>query len=192
MVDASSPPPPDAPSDNAINRAVRSVSLLARRLTTGVAVLAVASAGAGGFLWILLWWPLSVRLLPLLGTSISFVVLLAPATVLGLFYQGLRDLLALPDRISERTSRTLSQTTASAQTVATRTTSGALGRLWGLLTEMWALRRTLLENKALLVRYGALIRFVNPGFLLLVVLSAGTTLLLIPIACGAGLFTLVL
>jgi hypothetical protein len=46
--------------------------------------------------------------------------------------------------------------------------------------QIWALRGVLLENRALLVRYGALIRFVNPGFLLLVVGAAVVTGLLVP------------
>jgi hypothetical protein len=71
--------------------------------------------------------------------------------------------------------------------VTTDPRTGLLGRLWGVLKQIWALRSVLQENRALLVRYGALIRFVNPGFLLLVVLSAALTLLLVPVAALAGL-----
>jgi hypothetical protein len=46
----------------------------------------------------------------------------------------------------------------------------------------------LLENRALLVRYGALLRFLNPGFLLLVVGVTVATGLLVP---GALLAVLV-
>jgi hypothetical protein len=73
----------------------RTVAALARRLSRGVAVLTVGSATAGLLLWGLLWWPPRLNLSLVLGAGLTAVLLLAPAVVLGLFYQGLRDLLAL-------------------------------------------------------------------------------------------------
>jgi len=161
-----------ASSDGRLARAAQSLAALARRLTGSVAVLAGTSAGAGLLLWGLLWWPVPLRLLPLLGAAATLGVLLAPAAVLGLFYQGLRDLGALPARLSEHTTRTVERSGAAAESI-TADASGRLGRLWRLVKEIWALRRVLLDHRALLVRYGALIRFVTPGFLVLVLL-AGT------------------
>jgi hypothetical protein len=174
-------------ADGRLVRAARTLATLARRLSWGVAVLAGASAGAGATLWGLLWWPLSPTLGSLLGAGVTLVLLLGPAAVLGLFYVGLRDLLALPARLSERGGRTVEQSADVLRSVATDQRAGLLGRLWGVLRQIWALRSVLQENRALLVRYGALVRFVNPGFLLLVVLSAALTLLLVPVAAVAGL-----
>lgn len=174
-------------SDGRLVRAARTLATLARRLSWGVAVLAGASAGAGGTLWGLLWWPLSPTLGGLLGAAGTGVLFLGPAAVLGLFYVGLRDLLALPARLSERGSQTMEQSADALRSVVTDPRAGLLGRLWGVLKQIWALRSVLQENRALLVRYGALVRFVNPGFLLLVVLAAALTLLLIPVAAVAGL-----
>jgi hypothetical protein len=163
---------------------------LAQRLTTGVAVLAGASAGAGALLWGLLWWPPSGNLLVWVGAAGSLIVLLAPAALLGLFYQGLRELHALPDRMRERTDRTLEESADAVRTAQGEKTEGWIGRGWGLLRRVWALRTVLLENRALLMRYGALVRFVTPGFVLLVVGAAAVSFLLVPVAVGAGLIVL--
>ncbi len=180
----------DPPPNGRLARTARTAAALARRLRGGVAGAAALSAGAGLFLWALLWWPPSMRLGPLFGAAATLVLLLGPAAVLGLFYQGLSDLLALPDRLSERTTRTVEQSTEAARSVAGSDASGVLGRLWGLGKQIWALRSVLLENRALLLRYGALLRFVTPGFLLLVVLAAGLSLLLVPLAALVGIATL--
>ena len=123
-----------------------------------------------------------------MGTTL--LVLLAPAAVLGLFVQGLHDLLTLPDRLSERTAETVDQSAKAMRTATTDAPDGILGRLWTLVRQIWALRTVLSENRALLLRYGALLRFVTPGFLLLVVLAAGLSPLLVPVAAGAGLIVL--
>jgi hypothetical protein len=180
----------DSASDNRLARAARTGAALARRLQTGVAVLAGAATGAGLLLWGLLWWPPALRLLPLVGAGTTLLVLLAPAAVLGLFIQGLHDLLALPDRLSERTAETVDQSAEAVRATTTDAPDGILGRLWGLVQQIWALRTVLSENRALLVRYGALLRFLTPGFLLIVALAAGLSLLLVPGAALAGLLTL--
>jgi hypothetical protein len=112
--------------------------------------------------------------------------LVGPAAVLALFYQGLRDLRALPERLAERAARTAEQSAEAVKAAAGGTADGLLGRLWGLVRQIWALRTVLTENRALLVRYGALLRFVTPGFLLLVALAAGASLVLVPVAALAG------
>lgn len=169
---------------------VRSIATLAQRLIKAVAVLAATSGGAGVLLWGLLWWPLGDGLLLLFGAATSLVVLLAPGVILGLFYQGLRELRALPDRMAERTDRTLSESAEAARSVRAEAADTWSGRLWGILKRVWALRAVLLENRALLVRYGALLRFVTPGFVLLVVGATAVSFLLIPVSLGAGLVVL--
>jgi hypothetical protein len=187
--------PPSTPSspdtaDSRLVRTVRTAAALARRLTTAVAVLMGTAAGAGLLLWALLWWPPSLRPLPLVGAGATLLVLLAPAAVLGLFYQGLHDLLALPDRLSARTARTAEQSAEAVRAATTDASAGLIGHLWDLIKQIWALRTVLAENRALLLHYGALLRFVTPGFLLLVALAAGLSLLLVPVAAIAGLVVL--
>ena len=171
---ASSP----AHDEGRLVRTARAAAALADRLTTGVAVLASFSAGAGLLLWGLLWWPPSGTLSSLFGAAGTLVLLLSPAAVLTLFYLGLRDLLTLPERLSTRTARTVEQSAEAVRAATSEASTGLLGRLWGLVKHIWALRGVLLENRALLVRTGALVRFANPGFLLLVVAATIATGLL--------------
>jgi len=173
--------------DGRLVRAARTLATLAHRLSSGVAVLAGSSAGAGLLLWGLLWWPVPLRPSSLLWAAATLGAFLAPAAILGLFYQGLRDLWALPDRLAEHTSRTISQSGETVASVTAGSPAGRIGRLWRIVKQIWALRRVLLDHRALLVRYGTLIRFLTPGFLLLVVLAAGLSLLLLPVAALAGL-----
>ena len=127
---SSSSSPPN--EDGRLVRTARAAAALAERLTTGVAVLAGVSAGAGLLLWGILWWPPSGHVSSLLGAAATFVPLLGPAAVLALFYQGLRDLSALPDRLSDRTTRTVEQSTDTFRSVTTETPPGLFGRLGGV------------------------------------------------------------
>jgi hypothetical protein len=174
-----SPPYSDSTNGRLVQTA-RTVAALARRLSRGVAVLTVGSATAGLLLWGLLWWPPRLTLSTLLGASLTGGLLLGPAAVLGLFYQGLRDVLALPQRLSDRTRRTVDQSAEAARSVADDRYDGLLGRAWGIVKQIWRLRTVLTENRDLLLRYGLLVRFLNPGFLLLVVGATLLSLLLIP------------
>lgn len=113
-------------------QAARAAASLAARLATGAGILAGASAGAGLLLWGLLWWPVSSRLVSLAGAAVTFVLVLGPSAILALFYLGLRDLQALPDRLADRTSRTIEQSAEAAAAVASGpSASGLFGRLWG-------------------------------------------------------------
>jgi hypothetical protein len=171
---------PASNDEGRLVRTARAAAALADRLTTGVAVLAGLSAGAGLLLWGLLWWPPSEALSSLFGAAGTLVLLLSPAAVLTLFYLGLRDLLALPGRLSTRTARTVEQSAETVRAATSGAPTGLLGRLWRIVKHVWALRGVLLENRALLVRTSALVRFANPGFLLLVVAATVATGLLVP------------
>ena len=190
MSDSSRSPSSADASDSRLVQAAQRVSSIARRLTRGVAVLTGASAGAGLLLWALFWWPLSWRLGSFLGAAVTLVFLLGPAAVLVLFYQGLRDLQALPERLAERATRTAEQSAEAVRSATAGAPRGWIGRLWEVVRQIWALRTVLSENRALLLRYGALLRFVTPGFLLLVVGAAGLSLVLVPVAVVAGLVVL--
>lgn len=183
--------PSNAEDDRRVVRLARTLAMIAQRLTTAVGGLALTSALAGGGLWALLWWPVPLRLSPVVGAALTFTVLLGPAVVLGLFYMGLYDLLALPDRISDHASRT-AQASTDAYHAATAETEGRFGWLRRLLLRIWSLRSLLLEHRALLLRYGAMLRMLTPAFLLLVLLAGVLSLLLIPVAAGAVLIALLL
>jgi hypothetical protein len=177
----------DPTADGRLLRAARAGAALARRLTTAVRRLAFLSAASGLGLWGLLWWPLPVQGESVLWAGAGLLVLLAPAAVLGLFYVGLRDLLALPDRLAARTTDTIDQSATAARTLSNGEAESVWGRLRRIVREIWQLRRVLLDNRALLVRYGMLLRVLTPGFLVLGAGAVLASLLLVPIAVGAGL-----
>lgn len=185
----SSAPDSGSTADGRLLRAARAGAALARRLTTAVRYLAFASAAAGVGLWGLLWWPLPGQGWSVLWSGAGLLVLLAPAAVLELFYAGLRDLLALPDRLAVRTTDTIDQSAATARTLSDDAAVGLWDCLCSIVWEIWQLRRVLLDNRALLARYGALLRVLTPGFLGLGAGAALISLLLVPIAVGAGLLT---
>lgn len=191
MIDSSTKPNRKE-AERGLLRTVQAAATLARRLAGGVAVLAVLSAAAAGVLWGVLWWPPALRPFSIMSAALTLALLLGPAVVLGLFWIGLHDLLALPDRVAERTRRTVEQSAAAAQSVTVDDASGVIGRTWHVLKQIWALRSVLLENRMLLVRYGTLLRFLHPAFLLLVVAAVVASLILIPIAGSALLLAWVL
>lgn len=182
------PDSPDGPQETNSNRILGTAATLARHLTRAVGALALSSALAGTVLWGLLWWPVSLRVGSLVGATLTLIFLLSPAAVLGLFYAGLRDLAALPDRLSTHASRTAEASTATYH-VATDSADTWWDRLRRFIRELWSLRSLLADHRALLMRYGATLRLVTPGFLLLVVGAAGAAVLLV---LGAVLALLVI
>jgi len=188
---APSDPPNDAPQDTRTGRIFGTAASLARHLMRATGWLMLTAALAGSTLWLVVWWPLSLRSGTLVGAGLTLLLLLAPAAVLGLFYTGLRDLAALPDRLSTGVSETM-----DASVESYRAATDASDSWWGwgrrLLRRIWALRSLLADHRALLVRYGMMLRLVTPGFLLLVVLAVGATVILVPAAGGALLLAWIL
>ena len=182
-------PSPSSASQGRAYQVARTLAGLARRLSRAVAILGLTSGLAGLVLWLLIWWPPELQFWTVLWAVVTAIPLLGPAAILGLFYQGLSDVLALPERLSKRGSRTVEQSKEAVRAV-TVDTSGFGGRVWAVLRQIWALRTVLLENRALLLQYGAILRFLTPGFLLIVVLAAAVSLLLLPLAAVAGLVAL--
>ena len=169
-----------------MDRIVGTAATLARHLMRAVGGLTLTAVLAGGVLWIVLWMPESLRPGALVGAGLGLIVLLAPAAVLGLFYAGLRDLAALPDRLSAGVSQPMD---ASAESYRAATDPSDSWSGWGrrLLRRIWALRSLFGEHRALLVRYGMMLRLLTPGFLLLVV---GAALATVVLASGAVLAVL--
>lgn len=189
MSDASSPS--ESEDEGQVVRLARTAALLARRITSAVGGLTVASALSGSVLWGLLWWPVPLELSPLVGAALTLLVLLGPAVVLGLFYLGLHDLLSLPERVSDHASRT-AQASTEAYRAAIAEAEGRFGWLRRLLLRIWSLRSLLLEHRALLLRYGAMLRMLTPAFLLLVLLAGAVSLLLLPLTVLAVLVAVLL
>ena len=176
---APSDPPDDAPQDTRAGRALGTAASLARHLMRATWGLMLTAALAGSTLWLVVWWPLSLRSGTLVGAGLTLLLFLAPAAVLGFFYAGLRDLAALPERLSTGVSETVDASVASYRAATDASDSWWE---WGrrLVGRLWTLRSLLTEHRALLVRYGMMLRVATPGFLLLVVGAALTTVVLAP------------
>ncbi len=172
---------PDDSQETSANRILGTAVRLARPLVRAVGCVALTATVAGGTLWTVVWWPVPIRAGSIVGAGLALAVLLVPAAVLGLFYAGLRDLAALPDRLSERAAQTVEASTGTYR-AATDSSASWWDRLRRLLKRIWSLRSLVAEHRALLVRYGAMLRLVTPGFLLLVGLAAGAAVLLVPAA----------
>lgn len=181
---ASSPFPEKGMTESRSARVAQLGASLAQGLSTGIRRLTYVAVSAAVVLWAALFVPTSLHPTDLLLGGMTLVGLLSPATILGLSYVGLRDLLALPNRLAIRTSASLDQSVETARALSDDAPSGLWDRLKHVLRQIWALRHVLLENRALLTRYGTLLRFLTPGFLLLTILAVVATLML---AVGAAL-----
>ena len=148
------------------------LSHLAMRLTQSVGWFTAASAVLGvGSWWVLFGgWP-TYAVLQFLAFVFG-IALLLPAAILALFYQGLRDLVALPKRIRDQIEADKEAAQEAAGVVLPdKKKQKSRGRLWRFVKGMWALRKAITDSKGLLIRYGAMIRFITP-FSILAVLAA--------------------
>jgi len=190
MMESPSDPALDAPESGGTSIIARAASL-SRHLMRAVGILTGIAALAGGTLWGVLWGYAPFQTGAVVGPILTLALLLTPAAVLGLFYTGLRDLAALPNRVTTGVSDTMDASVASY-----RTATDASDSWWGwgrhLLRRIWSLRSLLADHRALLVRYGMMLRVVTPGFLLLVLGAALITGLLVPLAALALLLTWIL
>ena len=169
---------------------IATLARLAGWLVRGVGAFAVASLLAGLGTWWTLFggWP-AYGLAQLLAVGLGGLLLL-PAAVLALFYQGLRDLMALPERL--RGQLDLDKDAASQAARAVRPSPKKGNRLWRFVKGLWALRTAVMESKGLLLRYGAMIRFINPWSLLAVLAATGATFVLSAVAVVGGILRLLL
>ena len=117
-------------------------------------------------------------------------LLLLPAGVLALFYQGLRDLMKLPERLRGQLDVDKDAAAQAARTM--RADAGKSSRLWRFVKGLWALRTAVMDSKGLLLRYGAMIRFINPWSLLAVLAATGATFVLSAMAVVGGMLRLLL
>ena len=169
------------------------LSHLAMRLTQSVGWFTVASAVLGvGSWWVLFGgWP-TYAVLQFLAFVFG-IALLLPAAILALFYQGLRDLVALPKRIRDQLDADKEAAKqASSAVLPDGKKQRKRGRLWRFVKGLWALRKAITDSKGLLIRYGAMIRFVNPWSIVVVLIATGVTFLMGALVVVGGALRLLL
>lgn len=188
-----------------VEKASRLAQSVQRAATIYTAVVGVAGAAC----WSLLWDGAISLLLP--GSAFSvwavagLVLLLAPAGVLGLFVAGLHELVALPDRVRAQMQRgaaaSQSAYTATRESIRPaeddaapdiRSSRRGVWRIAGRLVRVgWRLWTFVQESRGLLLHYGALLRLLTPGFLLLVAAAALVGSLLVLLAGVGSLVALI-
>ena len=180
--------------NDAEGRLVRLAHALERkaRLLVGIVRwMTIGSAGVAVWLWAVVFMPATLEAWRVVLAGGALIVLLGPAAILGVFYWGLYDMMKLPERLADQVSQSLQGKTRNGGKGSTgRVTVGILGRLQALLRQIWQLRTLLVEGRALLIRYGAMVRLVTPFFVLLVIGAIVVSLLMVPVALLATLLVL--
>ncbi|MFO8233717.1 MAG: hypothetical protein R6U20_13790 [Longimonas sp.] len=169
---------------------VATLARLASWLVRGVGAFTIASLLAGLGTWWALFggWP-AHGLAQLLAIGLAGLLLL-PAGVLALFYQGLRDLMALPERLRDQLDVDKDAASKAARAVRPGPKQGS--RLRRFVKGLWAMRTAVMDSKGLLLRYGAMIRFITPWSLLAVLAATAATFVLSAVAVVGGMLRLLL
>jgi hypothetical protein len=163
------------------------VVTLASTLAAAMRRIAAVSGGAGLLVWSVLFDGGTSGSLS--GAITGLVAFLFPAAILGLLYLGLRDLLALPDRLSSRRDNATEWLPKITGPVADEQDLSAAERLWQIVKQVWTLRSVLSQYRGAILRCTLALRVLNPGFLLLALGAIAATGLMV---LGAGIAILIL
>lgn len=175
-----------APSGRS-HHAQHGVAALASTLARATLRIAKVSAGAGLLVWSAFFDAGTSGSLS--GAITGLVALLFPAAILGLFYLGLRDLLALPARLPSRKDEAMGRLAEAMSPVVEEQDRSVARRLWQIGKQVWALRNTVSQYRGAILRSTLALRVLTPGFLLLALGAIAATGLLV---LGAGIAILVL
>lgn len=147
---------------------LRPIVAVAVSLVDKVRTLALASALAGAWLWGVIFYPFGAfgRIgIVVLAVGV-LAVLWAPAGVLGLFWAGLRELIALPDKLVEMAGTGEDRADDLVETVREeRREPFRLRRLWRFFRTVLDLRGLVLDSKGLLLQVTVVARLANPIFI---------------------------
>lgn len=146
---------------------LRPIVAVAVPLVDKVRTLALAAALAGVWLWGVAFYPFgSFGRVGVVVLAVALLaVLLAPAGVLGLFWAGLRELIALPDKLVAMADTGEERTGELAETIREeRREPFRLRRLWRFFRTVLDLRGLVLDSKGLLLQVTVVARLANPIF----------------------------
>lgn len=183
--------PPPAPADGLVRREgtkllarLRPVVQIAEAIAGKVRVQALLAAGAGLWLWGLIFYPFDGfgRVWIIAAATVVLVFLLMPAGVLGLFWLGLRELIGVPDKLLDVADESQARAGTLVETVSDKTERRKLRRLWRFFRTVLDLRGLLLESKGLLLQFAVIARVANPVFIGVLFVAFVVSLLLIVIA----------
>lgn len=168
---------------------VQPLAQRARWLLHSVRKVMWVSMASGGWLWGLLVWPWILEGLWQVGVGVVLLgALLVPAGFLWLVQAGLRDVIQLPSRLRQTYDSGREHAVALYETAREGRVVPARNRVWRLGRTIWDMRGLLLDGKEELIRYGLMVRFVNPISLLLLLAALAATGVLV---VGAAFGTLV-
>lgn len=115
----------------------------------------------------------------------TLLVLAVPAAILFVFRLGLHQLVTLPERLVDASTK-LSSTSRDAYSAVTDGAGKRFGRLLSLIQSIARLRSSLFDSREALVGASVLVRVANPIVLVLVLASVVLSGLLIAVAAVAG------
>lgn len=145
---------------------------------------AVLAALAGVWLWALLFYPFAS--FGQVGVLVLGLVVLAlfvlPALVLLLFWLGLRELIAMPDKLITMAGQSEAHTGTLLKSVAEPRRRWSMRWLWRFFRTVLDLRGLLLGSKEVLLQAAVVARVANPVFLAVLFVAFVLSLLLIVVA----------
>ncbi|NNE33957.1 MAG: hypothetical protein HKN13_01895 [Rhodothermales bacterium] len=173
-------------------RVVEPVAQAAAGFAGFFGTLAMASTLAAVVLLLLLFVGLEVvTLWKILLMVVVSVLLVLPGAVLGAFWIGLKQLVAIPQELGESLGDFGERSAAAF--AASSTASDGHGRIRRLLRFVRSLvdvRSSILQSKDVVVKSLVLVRVANPVSLVAVLIATALACLLVLIASAAGLIVL--
>ncbi len=142
---------------------------------------AIVSGIAGVWVWGVLFYPFAFfeRVWFLVLGVVMLGLLLMPATVLLLFWAGLRELISVPDKLVAAAGEGEVQSGALLEAVADKKERWKARRLWRFFRIVLNLRSLILDSKGLLLQFALVARVANPVFIAVLFVSFVLSLLLI-------------
>ncbi len=172
---------------------VEPVARYASSMVSFFATFALMAGIAAVVVWLLIFAPFTaLSVWKILFAAVTAGVLLIPAAILGVFWIGLRQLVALPARLAETAGQVGDQGRRALASISPTPSAqkGRFQRVLPLIRTLVDVRSLLMESRELMLQAIVLVRVANPIMLVIVLLSAVAGFVLIAVAAVAGLLAI--
>ena len=165
---------------------LHNVTLIAQHILGGVKVMLEVAFLGGAMLWTVLLIPFVITWWTVLAAIGLLFALLLPAFAVGLFYLGLKQLLAMPSELVGSLTETRANASALVQGARGKEVVGEAGKM-NLVTAVLAMGRSMLECRGLVVGAAGLMRLANPITMVVVLCAMALGPLEALAALGVGI-----